>query len=567
VPSATRCATLDVPLDHSGRIPGTQHLRLAVVPARGPRVGTLTLLPGGPGQPAVPFAAPFGRLLRSAAPGYDLLLVDPRGTGGSDPVSCRLTDKLASVTACGEKLGARRATLTTSEQVSDLEDVRAQLGIPKLTLLGVSYGTKVAAEYLRRYPDRTERAVLDSPTPPEALDTEAVLRAFALPRVLREVCYPPGCRSFLGPDPVAAVKRLVDRLEAGPLRASAITPSGRRRPVRITLPLLATLVAVTDVDPFARVDLPAAVGSALRGDGAPLARIAARLASGPPEDEATASNDARFLATSCVEGRFPWSPDSPLAGREQALSAYLDANARAFAPFPPAVLFTAAGGAACLAWPPTPKPATPARPAPAVPTLIIAGRDDLRTPVEDARRSAGDYPTVRLLNVPDVGHSVLTSDVSACALRGLRAFLAGQTVRNCPRGPRPLLGPAPFVPASLAALRPAPGLPGTVGRTVTALGATVLDAARQGVERATGGIRRYGGLRGGTAAVSARGVTMRGYEVVRGVRVSGTVSARGAGTLAVTGSGATGRLVLRGARVRGTLDGRRVSAPLPGLRS
>ncbi len=57
--------------------------------------------------------------------------------------------------------------------------------------------------------------------------------------------------------------------------------------------------------------------------------------------------------------------------------------------------------------------------------LVLSGRDDLRTPLEDARRTAAQYPNAKLLAVPSVGHSVLTSDFCRCALNGMVAFLRG----------------------------------------------------------------------------------------------------------------------------------------------
>jgi hypothetical protein len=101
---------------------------------------------------------------------------------------------------------------------------------------------------------------------------------------------------------------------------------------------------------------------------------------------------------------------------------------------------------------------------------------------------------------------------------------------------------------------------------LTAAGATVLDATRQLVRSAILGRRTFGGLRGGTATVRGRALTLRGYEVVRGVRVSGRVSLRrgsiGTGTLTVSGpEAAPGTLRLTATRITGTLGGRRVSRP------
>ena len=93
-------------------------------------------------------------------------------------------DRATPRTGVAAKLGALRPFLSTAETVSDLEDLRAALGIDRLALFGVSYGTKVATEYARRYPERTAVVILDSPIYPGGPDifnreTAARLRARA----------------------------------------------------------------------------------------------------------------------------------------------------------------------------------------------------------------------------------------------------------------------------------------------------------------------------------------------------------------------------------------------------
>jgi fermentation-respiration switch protein FrsA (DUF1100 family) len=66
---------------------------------------------------------------------------------------------------------------------------------------------------------------------------------------------------------------------------------------------------------------------------------------------------------------------------------------------------------------------------PAVPTLIVSGLDDLRTPAEDAQALAAATPGAQLLLVPDVGHSVIQS--SGCARRALAHFMLDQPISQC----------------------------------------------------------------------------------------------------------------------------------------
>ena len=557
-PAGSRCGRLTVPLDHSGRTPGTIDLNLAVVPATGQRRGTLAVVTGGPGEPAVPAARSVSRQLSEVRKSYDLVFVDQRGSGGSDATRCRSIETAAAVRRCADALGAKRPFLTTKETALDLEDVRVALGAEKLSLLGISYGGKVAGEYARRFPARTDRLVLDSTAPVDGLDTSLELRQLGLPRVLGELCEP-GCDSFL-PNPNAALRTLVRRLDRAALRGRIVLPSGRTRAARVTEEDLYGLVVDSDLDPLLRRELPAAIASGVLGDAQPLLRLLATPV--PEEDEDTAVNQARLLATSCVEGRLPWSPDSPVAGREKALvDAFNAAPARNFAPFDRETVAGSSLAALCSVWPSTPKPENVPTQGPDVPVLVLAGREDLRTPLEDARRTASQYPNATVLAVPAVGHSVLFSDPTDCAVTGVTTFLLGSQASKCTR--KVDLQVAPFIPASVNALPRLRGTTGTAGRVATAAVATLADLTRivSAVEVQTSGLR-VPGLRGGSATLARdlESVRLRAYEVVRGVRMSGTVGEDG-GTLTVTAPGGIVGTLTQGAndRFRGTIGGQRVS--------
>jgi pimeloyl-ACP methyl ester carboxylesterase len=572
------CGTLPVPLDHLGRVAGVQTLAFARIPARGTSRGTIAVVPGGPGQPALGLADGIADALRPVLADHDLLLVDPRGTGLSDATGCTFEGPgptsprgRADIAACAARLGPRIGTLTSEQDADDLDAVRATLGIPTLTVVGVSSGTRVAAEYVRRFPASTDHLVLDSPVSFDGVDALGTLPTLSFPRVLREVCWPPGCAGISqGADPRATVGRLVARLSRRALRTAIADARGTPRRLSVTLEEAYVLLRVADADPFLRADLPAAIRSAIDGDGAYLARELILAASGTAADEVRAAqarapsdvDDGRFLATMCVEARLPWRPDAPVAGRDAALAAQLQALAPQLAPFPTPLVASFSVEPACALWPPVPLPSLVNRAAPAVPTLILSGREDLRTPVEDARREAASYPNVRLLTVPDVGHSVLTTDLSSCSSRGLAAFLANGPVANCTRRPR-VIDPAPFIPAHIGSLRPPPFLGGLPGRTVTAFGATLFDATRQTERVIFGAPPVLGGLRRGTVRFTPPGrITLRGYETVAGVRVTGVLSSSRQLRARFTISGpsaAAGTLTLRGDRITGTLGGRRIS--------
>ena len=558
-----RCFTIDVPLDHSGATPGTQRLGFSLVPALGRRTGTIAVLVGGPGQSATSVARRLAALLTPVRRTQDLLLVDQRGTGLSGALRCPGLTQSGSPNAlrtCGEQIGPRRAFYTAHEDALDLDDARSAAGIPQMSVLGISSGGRLAGVYARLFPDHVARLVLDSPEPVEGLDSLLTLRQLALPRVLREVCWPPSCRGFLAPDPLQGVGELARRLARAPLSGTVVSASGRPRRARLSATGLYALTTASDLDPFIRTRLPSAVAAALRGDSAPLLRLA---------DDASGSggsggvNSARLLASDCIDSRLPWDPASDPASRPSALATALNSRpASAFAPFSRTSVLLLSVAATCLDWPATPAPPPVPSQGPAgVPVLVISGREDLRTPLEDARRTASQYPDAQVLAVPSTGHSVLSSDVSGCAVAGLTFFLANRPFTRCaPFRRSPDL--FPYVPASLARLRPARGLHGLVGRTATALGITLDDAVREASELAEGGRRSAGGLRAGTVSVDTRRIVLKGYSLVRGVTLTGTMplSTAQSGTILVGGrDAAPGRLVLRRARLRGTLGGLRVS--------
>jgi pimeloyl-ACP methyl ester carboxylesterase len=107
-----------------------------------------------------------------------LVIVDQRGTGKSNRLDCVLPDdseltradpeQLHVLTSkCIASLSGDPRFYTTSIAVRDLDEVRQALGYEHINLYGVSYGTRVAQHYMRRYPHRVRTAILDGVVPAE----------------------------------------------------------------------------------------------------------------------------------------------------------------------------------------------------------------------------------------------------------------------------------------------------------------------------------------------------------------------------------------------------------------
>ncbi|HUN79159.1 MAG TPA: alpha/beta hydrolase [Solirubrobacteraceae bacterium] len=593
------CATIPVPLDRGGAVPGTIPLAVERLQAGTAQSASAVLaLAGGPGQAADPLAGDLAKSIAPALTDRDLVVFDQRGTGRSDPLRCKALNyskALAQATAdtvgklferCALQVGAARGAFTTQESVQDIEAVREALGYEKLVLYGTSYGTKVAEEYAERYPQHVEALVLDSVVTPEGPEPFKLATFQALPSVLGELCSSGAC-SGITANPLADLGTLTKRLRRAPLRGYVYDGSGHRHAAEMTEAELLGVLEAGDLNPALRALLPAAVQSALRGEPDPLLRLDA-LAEGlvpnvpttprgsQPELEASEEEDnALFSATTCEEQLFPWQRTAAPAMRRAEASAALHALPGAdFYPFSAATAWENSSIPECVDWPSV-DPAPPAVGAlPNVPTLILSGAQDLRTPTANARAVAARIPDAQLLVVPYTGHSVIGSDFGNCAELAVKAFFAGAPVQPCTPNTNPF-SPTPITPTRLGAVEPVPGLGGHRGRTLTAVLDTLVDLERQVIgatlqaqENLPSG-SSFGGLHGGYARLSHSTVQLVSFAFVPGVQISGSLATGGNGkfhsiVFRVGGPAAAhGTITISaGQRASGTLEGRRFAVSI-----
>ena len=175
------CGQFEVALDPAQPDGEQISLYVAKIPAlnRNPRPSAFTIIAGGPGQASTQAYASLRGVFERVRREHDIVLVDQRGTGRSNPQQCdtgamesgmdpnsyspELVRDIAE--QCLAELGDNVRFYTTSVAVSDLDLVREALGYAQLDVYGVSYGTRVAQHYLRRYPDKTRTVVLDGVVP------------------------------------------------------------------------------------------------------------------------------------------------------------------------------------------------------------------------------------------------------------------------------------------------------------------------------------------------------------------------------------------------------------------
>lgn len=180
VDGVVRCGSVEVFEDRQTR--GGRRIRLKVVvlttSSNRPQPDPLFILAGGPGQAATDNVEFYAKVFSAVRRERDIVLVDQRGTGDSNPLKCDLYGKTVQAhlddllppdtirTCVGEwKTHADLRFYTTPIAVDDIDEVRASLGYQKLNLFGTSYGTRVAQVYARKYPSRVRSIILKGITP------------------------------------------------------------------------------------------------------------------------------------------------------------------------------------------------------------------------------------------------------------------------------------------------------------------------------------------------------------------------------------------------------------------
>ena len=393
------CTAIGVPEDRAAPDGRQLRLKVAVVSADAAQADSdlVVFLDGGPGGAATDdypaLASAFAPLRKRHA----LLLVDQRGTGGSNPLACAddpsvtARPDLQQLRECVRQLAPRAAPefYTTSDAVEDLEAVRRALGSPQLDLVGVSYGTRVAQQYARRHAAAVRALVLDSAVPNSlALGSE---HARNLEAVLREVfarCRASAACAGRYGDPYQTLQRVQAQLRAHPQTVSVRDPyTFRVQQKLITAPALAQLVRVYAYSPYTAALLPYVLQQAEAGDYEPLMGQA-QLVLG---DVAESLQAGMALSVICAEDadRLRIEPGEENTVLGNSLIRWLLA--------------------ACPLWPHGKRPPDFGEPLRGtVPVLVLAGQNDPVTPARYGEAIVRTLPRARLLQLRGQGHGQLS---------------------------------------------------------------------------------------------------------------------------------------------------------------
>ena len=426
-----RCGTLTVPEDRANPEGRQIGLHVAIIPAikRDPQPDPLFMLAGGPGQSAIETFPTLISLMFLIHEDRDIVLIDQRGTGQSNPLRCldpqdeSLTDEqaLEELKSCPEQLEADPRFYTTEIAMSDLDEIRAALGYETINIYGASYGTRAALTYLRMFPERVRTVTLDAVVEPDfvmfmdaAEDGQAALEKFFARCEADEAC----SRAF--PDLRSEFESLLARLEDSAVDITMPHPvTNKPLEVTVTRGLITSMVFNTLYVPDLVATLPLSIHAAAADENyVPLISAAFLVNAG--------LYDGMFYAVTCTE-------DAPLitadeAARRSEHSVFGDRT----------VDFTDV----CAEWPQgevSPEFREPV--SLDVPVLIFSGEADPITPPRHAAEVADSLSNEIHLIFAGMGHGNLAS---RCSIKIFREFLDNPTIAALDTGCVDEIQPPPF---------------------------------------------------------------------------------------------------------------------------
>jgi pimeloyl-ACP methyl ester carboxylesterase len=234
------CGKYEVFEDRDAKAGRKIALNIIMLPAASarPAADATFYLVGGPGAGATSAAtAPFMSRLRKE---HDVVLVDQRGTGASNPLACKLHGDQSDIQSFFndlfpvEKVRACRAELekianlklyTTSIAMADLDEVRAALGYDRINLYGASYGSTAALVYLREHPDHIRTVTVFGVAPPDMKLPLSFAKGVqhATDRVFDDCAADAACHAAF-PRSREEFESILKKFEKGPIEVTSTNP-------------------------------------------------------------------------------------------------------------------------------------------------------------------------------------------------------------------------------------------------------------------------------------------------------------------------------------------------------
>jgi len=534
------CGVLERALDPSGVVAGTVPVYFEYYPhgAPGPATGTLVATEGGPGYPATESREEYLALFEPLRSGYDVLIMDNRGTGRSAAVDCRQLQEAAALTlgaigGCGHSLGATAGLYSTALAADDLAAVLDALEIGQVNLYGDSYGTYFSQVFALRHPQRLRSLVLDGAYPLDGPDYAWYPHyAPAMREKFNRTCErTPECRALPG-NSMAHIAPALEQLRAKPFAARVRL--GEKHTAAFTADATQLAIVMFGSAPaYATVrETDAAARAFAAGDQVPLLRLMAEtlgaVDSRDPTHSAAQFSAGLAAAVSCGDPPQIFDMSLPvaqrLAARDLALEKRRAEAPATYAPFsidefrrmPPDYAFIEQ----CVQWPPRdPRspalPLVPDAPYPQIPVLVVSGELDNMTPVADGAAAAARFPRAHHVVITNGFHvNALPHSRSECGASLVRRFIANlSTGDDSCAAQVPPVRLLPQFARHASELLPAQGLPGNEApeEALRAASAALLTAQDVIVRTLANGAGRGVGLRGGTFTATGAG---GGYHLV-----------------------------------------------------
>jgi pimeloyl-ACP methyl ester carboxylesterase len=397
-----KCATYAVWEDREGRKGRKIGLNIVILPALGPNPAPDPIFPfgGGPGQ-GIAEGAVWQAERKDIRQKRDIVLIDQRGTGRSNPLQCDFygdpvdlrkaagdSYPMEAVRACKEKLEkvADLRFYTTALSADDFNEVRAWLGYGKINLEGGSYGTRMAQVYLRRHPETVRSAVLTGVLPMDVYVplTHAWAGQRALDIFLNECKADADCNAAF-PDVRKELDAVLARVEKGVTVTLTDPETGEKVDVRPSRGLVAEGIRYLFYGQGGG-SLPLQVHQAYRGDLAPLVRTAIQQRVGIHNILAMGMN----FSVTCAED-LPFITEE-MTRRQTAGTILGDYRVRQ-------------QKAVCEIWPRGEAPEDVHAPVVSdVPVLLISGERDSVTPPDFGERVARHLPNSLHVVIPRGHH-------------------------------------------------------------------------------------------------------------------------------------------------------------------
>jgi pimeloyl-ACP methyl ester carboxylesterase len=423
-PTDAYCGTYQVFEDRGLGSGKTIRLSIVVLPSIGAdvRPDPLVFLAGGPGQGAARMASLVQAAFRSVQRNRDVVLVDQRGTGRSNPLNCRSSsDSLAELSESDdqalEKLKKCLATLpgdprlyTTTIAMDDLDDVREFLGYDKVNLYGGSYGTRAALVYLRQHPEHVRTVVLDGVAP-----TDMSLPLFAardaqrsLDKLANDCANDPACRAAY-PGLGERVRKLFARLDAKRPKVRLVHPrTGEAEEVELRASVVASMIFGALYSPLTSSILPSLLERAEHDDFQGLLALAYMT-------EGTTDNMSLGMQLSVL-----CSEDSP---RYTSGDLHRESAGTVFG-----AGLMMGQARACEFWPKGKVDPSYYEPVKSdTPTLVLSGDLDPVTPPTWGQAVTQSLTNVRHYTMPGTGHGVMAT---ACGNKLIAQFIERGSVDN-----------------------------------------------------------------------------------------------------------------------------------------